>query len=318
MIDFMGKKKIYFTISIAIIAISLIYSFIFGVKLDIQFKGGAMINYSYSGDINTSDVEGVVQKATGEDVSVQKTQGNINKLVVSLPKSLSIDSQQKMTDEIIKAFPSNNIALLDSSNVNASMGNEFFAKCMVAIVLASLLIIIYVGIRFRKIGGISAGAMGVVALFHDAFMVFAAFTFFQFPINDNFIAVVLTILGFSINDTIVIYDRIRENEKIYGNKKELAEIVNLSINQSLTRSINTSGCGLLVMIVTCIVAYVNGVTSILTFALPMIIGMISGVYSTICIAGPLWVVWKNYRAKKLSKTTGGSKPSSSSIGKIKI
>ncbi|SDN36191.1 protein translocase subunit SecF [Acetanaerobacterium elongatum] len=317
MIDFMGKKKIYFTISIVIIAISLIYSFIFGVKLDIQFKGGAMINYSYSGDINTDDVEGVVEKATGEDVSVQKTQGNINKLIVSLPKSLSIDSQKKMTDEIAKAFPSNNIVLLDSSNVNASMGKEFFAKCMVAIALASLLIIIYVGFRFRKIGGISAGAMGVIALFHDAFMVFAAFTFFQFPINDNFIAVVLTILGFSINDTIVIYDRIRENEKIYGNKKELAEIVNLSINQSLTRSINTSGCGLLVMIVTCIVAYINGVTSILTFALPMIIGMISGVYSTICIAGPLWVVWKNYRAKKLSQKTGGSKPSSS-IGKIKI
>lgn len=317
MIDFIGKKKIYFTISISIIALSLILSFIFGVKLDIQFKGGAMINYTYSGDVNTSDVEDIVQKATGEDVSVQKTQGNVNKLVVSLPKSLSIENQQKMTDEIIKAFPDNNIALLDSSNVNASMGKEFFAKCMVAIVLASLLIIIYVGIRFRKIGGISAGAMGIVALFHDAFMVFAAFTFFRFPINDSFIAVVLTILGFSINDTIVIYDRIRENEKIYGNKKELAEIVNLSINQSLTRSINTSGCGLLVMIVTCIVAYINGVTSILTFALPMIIGMISGVYSTICIAGPLWVVWKNYRAKKLSQKTGGSKPSSS-IGKIKI
>lgn len=317
MIDFIGKKKIYFIISIAIIAISLIFSFIFGVKLDIQFKGGAMINYSYSGDINTNDVEGVVQKATGEDVSVQKTQGNINKLIISLPESLSIDNQQKMTDELVKVFPNNNITLLDSSNVNASMGKEFFAKCIVAIILASLLIIIYVGIRFRKIGGLSAGAMGVLALFHDAFMVFAAFTFFRFPINDNFIAVVLTILGFSINDTIVIYDRIRENEKLYGNKKDLGEIVNLSINQSLTRSINTSGCGLLVMIVTCIVAYINGVTSILTFALPMIIGMISGVYSTICIAGPLWVVWKNFRAKKISQNNGGGK-SSSSIGKIRI
>ncbi len=318
MIDFMGKKKIYFSISIAIILITIIVSFIFGVELDIQFKGGAIINYTYSGDIDPNAVATTIQDTIGEQVSVQKTAGAVNKLVVSLTEeeSLSIENQQKMTDAIVKAFPDNQVTMLDSSNVNPVMGKEFFAKCLVAVVAASLLIIIYVGIRFRKIGGISAGAMGVIALFHDALMVFAAFVFFRIPLNDNFIAVVLTILGFSINDTIVIYDRIRENEKLHGGKKDLAEIVNLSINQSLTRSINTSGCGLLVMITVCVVALINGVTSIFSFAFPMIIGMISGVYSTICIAGPLWVVWKNYRAKKIGDKPSG-KPSSS-VGKIRI
>ena len=131
---------------------------------------------------------------------------------------------------------------------------------------------------------------------------------------------VITIIGYSLNATIVIYDRIRENEKLYAGKKDIGEIVNMSINQSLTRSIITSLCGVIVMIVVCVVALINNVTSILSFAIPMIFGMISGSYSTICIAGPLWVVWKNYRAKKAGSNPAkkGKPGKSGGVGKIKI
>ncbi len=321
MFDFIGRKKIFFIISSILILVTILYAAIVGVEMDIQFKGGSIVNYSFSGEIDLNAVSGLIEQTIGEQVNVQKTEGETQTMIVSLTEeeSLTIESQKSMTDALIAGFPDNSIEYIDSSNVNPVMGKEFFAKCLVAVAAASLLIIIYIGIRFRKIGGISAGAMGVLALVHDAIMVFATFAFFRIPLNDNFIAVVLTILGFSINDTIVIYDRIRENEALYGGKKELGEIVNLSINQSLTRSINTSFCGLLVMGAICVVALINGVESILSFAFPMVIGMISGVYSTIFIAGPLWVVWKNYRAKH--KNDGGSSKKGKGpgyVGKIKV
>ena len=134
--------------------------------------------------------------------------------------------------------------------------------------------------------------MAVVALLHDVLFVFTTFIIFRMPINDNFIAIVLTILGYSLNDTIVIYDRIRENKRLLGKKYTTGELVNLSINQSLTRTINTSVMTVLAMAVVLVVALMYNVESIVSFALPMIIGMIAGVYSSICIAGPLWVMWQ--------------------------
>ena len=140
--------------------------------------------------------------------------------------------------------------------------------------------------------------MAVVALFHDIVMVYGTFIIFRIPINDSFIAVVLTILGYSVNDTIVIYDRIRENKRLYTRSKSIGEIVNISINQTLTRSINTSVATIISMVVVCVVALVMGVESIISFAFPMIIGLICGAYSSICIASPLWVVWQNHKEKK--------------------
>ncbi len=322
MFDFIGKKKIIFILSSSIIVLTILASLIFGVQLDIQFKGGSIVTYSYAGDLNLDSVDSTIESTLGQQVSVQKTEGDTELLLVTLAedKILSIENQAAMTEALTTAFPDNSIVLENSSNVNPVMGREFFLKCLVAVVAASLLIVLFIGIRFRKIGGFSAGTMGVIALIHDVIIVFATFMLFRMPIDDNFIAVVLTILGFSINDTIVIYDRIRENEKLYGGKKELGEIVNMSINQSLTRSIITSLCGVIVMVVVCVVALINNVTSILSFAIPMIFGMISGSYSTICIAGPLWVVWKNYRAKKMDSNPAkkGKPGKSGGVGKIKI
>lgn len=322
MFDFIGKKKIFFILSSSLIVLTILASLFMGVELDIQFKGGSIVTYGYTGELNLEDVASTIESTLGQQVSVQKNEGETQMLLVTLAddSSLSIDSQSAMTDALTTAYPDSGIVLESSSNVNPVMGKEFFLKCLVAVAAASLLIVLFIGLRFRKIGGFSAGTMGVVALLHDVLIVFATFMLFRMPINDNFIAVVLTILGFSINDTIVIYDRIRENEKLYGGKKELGEIVNMSINQSLTRSIITSLCGVIVMVVVCVVALINNVTSILSFAIPMIFGMISGSYSTICIAGPLWVVWKNYRAKKMDSNPAkkGKPGKSGGVGKIKI
>ena len=127
---------------------------------------------------------------------------------------------------------------------------------------------------------------------------------FNIPINDSFIAAALTILGFSINDTIVIYDRIRENKLLYGNKMPVEEIVNKSISQSFTRSLNTNICTLLSIVVVYIFACIQDIQSIKSFALPMIFGIISGCYSTICIAGPIWVSWQKHKKKKAVQNPG--------------
>ena len=140
--------------------------------------------------------------------------------------------------------------------------------------------------------------MAVVALLHDVLMVYFTFVIFRFPIDDNFIAVVLTILGYSLNDTIVVYDRVRENRKIMGPKVEYELLMDTSINQTLTRSIYTSVCTFLAVTVVFIVGSVYGLSSVTTFALPMMIGIVTGCYSSVCLAGPMYVSWQNHKLKK--------------------
>ena len=195
--------------------------------------------------------------------------------------------------------------MVESTDVSPSAGKEFFSKCIVAAIFASVVLIVYIAVRFKNIGGWLAGLCAVIALFHDIIIVYGTFVIFGMEIDANFMAVVLTILGYSVNDTIVIYDRIRENKTLYKNKLSLAELTNLSTNQSLTRSINTSITTISAMLIVTIVAMVYGVESIISFSFPMMIGLISGTYSTICIAGPLWV-W--LEEKKDSKGKGKKAP----------
>ena len=176
--------------------------------------------------------------------------------------------------------------------VDPFIGAEFFRKALYAMIVASVLIVLFVWVAFRSMSGPSAGVMALVALFHDVAVVFFVFVFLRIPLNESLIAVVLSILGFSINDTIVIYDRIRENKRLTNGSIPLDELVDLSINQSLTRSINTSLCVIGALLVAFIFATLYGIDSIKEFALPMMIGTVSGAYSTIFLAGPLWVMWK--------------------------
>lgn len=310
--DFVGNRKKFYILSSALILIVILFSFIFGVQLDIQFKGGTILEYTYSGDIDTSKVDSITEETTGMGASIQTANNTLTgqtTLVITLPTSngLSAESQNAITDALKQEFPDNSVEVLEISNVDAAIGREFLMKCLVAVAAAFVLIIIYIALRFRKIGGLSAGVMGVLALLHDALMVFGVFVIFRIPLDDNFIAVVLMILGYSINDTIVIYDRIRENKRLLGPKTSIAELVNISINQSLTRSLNTSIATIIALSTICVVTIVCGVSSIVSFAFPMLVGMISGVYSTIFIAGPLWVTWLEYKEKKAQQNKNSGK-----------
>ena len=304
-INFIGNRKKFYTFSCALIAVVLVFCGIFGVKMDVEFKGGSMITLAYEGDADLNDLKSTIGTElgksnltlqTGSDVSGNQT------LTVTLPGSDTLTTEQldNLLTALNEQYPDNNFVQNEVSNVDATIGKEFLLKSVVALVAACVLILLYVAYRFRKIGGLKAGSTAIVALLHDMFVVFGVFVLLRIPLNGNFIAALLTILGYSINDTVVIYDRIRENSALYGKKQmSLAELVNLSVNQSFARSLMTSITTCLALGVVCVVSVIYRLDSIYSFAFPLLFGMVSGVYSTICIATPLWVDWKN--KKKAAK-----------------
>ena len=296
--DFLKNKKVFFIIPIAIAVITIITALVIGVPVDIEFKGGTMLTYSYNGTINTNDVKAEVEKLNLGTVGVTTGSAfgsDMETVQISFASDsgLTADVQVQVSDSLQAAFKDNNLILVNSQDVNPSSGFSFFLKCFVAVAFSFVLLIIYIAFRFKNIGGVSAGAFALVALANDVFMVFASFVFLRLPIDANFMAVILTILGYSINNTIVLYDRVRENRKLYGKKLTINELVNTSINQSLTRSIKTTITTAIAVLSMCIVALIFGVESIVSFVLPMFVGLIAGCYSSIFIAGPLWTVWKN-------------------------
>ncbi len=296
-IRFYEHRKIYFGLSIALIVIMLAGAVLFGVDLDIQFKGGALITYSYTGDIDQAEFQQTVESVLNQKISLQKSTDiatGTENFVISLPTSegLNADKQAELATALTGKYKDYNLVTASISVISPTIGKEFLIKSLTAVAFASLLMVLYISLRFKKIGGWSAGITAVVALVHDLLMVFAVFVLFRISINANFIAVCLTILGYSLNDTIVIYDRVRENKRIYGSTMPIEELMDLSLNQSFTRSLMTSITTVCSMVVVSIVAYLYNVTSILSFSVPMIIGMVSGCYSSLCIATLLWVIWQ--------------------------
>ena len=304
-INFIGNRKKFYTFSCALIAVVLVFCGIFGVKMDVEFKGGSMITLAYEGDADLNDLKSTIGTELGKSNLTLQTGSDISgnqTLTVTLPGSDTLTTEQ--LDNLLAAlneqYPDNNFVQNEVSNIDATIGKEFLLKSVVALVAACVLILLYVAYRFRKIGGLKAGSTAIVALLHDMFVVFGVFVLLRIPLNGNFIAALLTILGYSINDTVVIYDRIRENSALYGKKQmSLAELVNLSVNQSFARSLMTSITTCLALGVVCVVSVIYRLDSIYSFAFPLLFGMVSGVYSTICIATPLWVDWKN--KKKAAK-----------------
>lgn len=306
-LDFIGKRKILFAIPIVIIAITLCFNFIFGVQMAIEFKGGTMLTYSYTGEIDTNAVKQVVESENYGAVTVttgSSMNSSLETVEISFSSSegLTADKQTALTDKLQESFKDNELNLVNSQDVNPTSGTEFFLKCLVAVLFSFILLVIYIAFRFKKIGGLSAGVFALVALVHDCFMVYAVFVFCRFPIDANFMAVVLTVLGNSINNTIVVYDRIRENRNLYGNSLSLKELVNMSITQSITRSVNTTVTTAFAVLAICVVCAICGVTSIMTFAIPMMAGLICGTYSSLCISGPLWVLWQEKHGKNYTNT----------------
>ena len=297
MFSFYQRRKIFFSISIALIVIGIFVAVFFGIELDIQFRGGSLVNYSFEGELSLTEAESVISDTIGINVTGQETRqlgDETTNLVISVAgnTALSPENLEAMDAALDEAFPENNLQLQSANLVDPFIGREMLISSLWAVLIALVLIVTYVWFRFRTMSGPSAGVMALVALFHDIAIVFFMFVILRQPFNESLIAVVLTILGYSVYDTIVIYDRIRENRQIYKGKMALQDLVDLSIRQSFARSVNTTLCTFGAIAVAYVFAVLYNIQSIQQFALPMMIGLISGAYSTICLAGPLWTMWK--------------------------
>lgn len=300
--DFIKNLKIPLIIYAVIIVLTIIFGIFRGISLDINFKGGSRFTYTYTGEISAEEAKEVVEGAISKKVTVTQSSsisGDSTKLVISLVKdeSLSTEMQKKITSGLQEAFPDNDILLGDSTTVDAGIAGSFFAKSIFAVCLAAVLVVIYVGLRFRKIGGVSAAITALIALLLDIIAAFATCVIFHLQIDTNFMAVILTIFGYSLNDTIVLYDRVRENRKLYSNET-VYDVVNASINQTMRRNIFTTLTTTLAIVTIIVISELAGLTSLRTFAIPMAVGVVSGCCSSMCVSGPLWVIWKQRTEKK--------------------
>ncbi len=300
--DFCSKKKLILIIAVCVVLALIVGIAVRGVNLAIEFEGGTMLTYSYTGDIDTNAVGNEVQNIVGVPVNARTgesldSDGNQITFSFTSEEGLNADRQFELTEALITAFPDNQLELFDSSDVSPASGREFLLKCLLAMVVAAILIIIYIAIRFSKIGGWSAGICSIFALCHDLVTALAASILFGFEFNANIVAVILTILGYSINNTIVIYDRIRENRTLYP-KATLNELINMGCSQSLKRSVRTSITTIGTMVIVSIVVLASGYTSLLSFSVPLIFGLISGTYSSLFVAPVTWSWWKGNEKKK--------------------
>lgn len=304
--DFVGSFKKFVIASLALILIGVVCTLVFGPVLDISFKGGTKISYSYTGDLSTEEVRKLADKTLGKKTTVATTSGvsdESQKIIVSLSDNVALetDSIDALNEALTEAYPDSKIEQAEVNSVNPSVGTIFFLKCLVAVVIAAILVVVYVAFRFRKIGGVSAAVTALIALVHDVLIAFFATVVLRLNIDANFIAVVMTLLGYSLNNTIVVFDRIRENRGAYGSQMPIRDLVNLSDNQVLSRNIMTSLSTVIAITVVFAVCEVTGLTSLRTLTVPMIVGLVAGSYSSICIAPPLWVLWQNRKAAKAAK-----------------
>lgn len=286
----------------AIFIVGIIIACVFGVKLDINFRGGTRLTYSYSGEVEEGDIKEIVKENVEGTFSVSKSTslaGDTNTFTISLAgnKSLSAETQTAITTALQEKYADGEIEIYDSNSVSPTIAGTFLLKSFVAVILTAILVVIYVGIRFKKIGGISAALTALCALVLDLLVTFFVCVIFRLQIDSNYIAVVLTILGYSLNDTIVVYDRVRENRR-QNSEMVIGDIVNMSITKVLVRNIVTTITTVLAVITIIVVSEIYGLTSLRTFAIPMAFGLLSGCFSSVFVAGPLWVKWKEYKANK--------------------
>ncbi len=304
MLNIIGKRKIFFTISIILMVVSAASLIIQGFNLDTDFAGGMAVTYSIKGDFTVKDVEDIVSEALGTHQKASSVQKSENQEVVikfGYDNALKTDDERAaFSDEKIRSITEflskkyGEVELKNKDIVSPSTGKELARSAVWMSILAAIAILVYVTFRFEVVSGVSA----VVALAHDILILCGIYSITRTAIDTNFIAAVLTVLGYSINSTIIIFDRIRENMR-HAKKQTYSEIANTSINQTLARSINTTVTTLL----TIGMVYILGVTSIKVFALPIIIGIAIGTYTSICLAGSLWSIWKDssVKAKKQAK-----------------
>jgi preprotein translocase SecF subunit len=286
--SFTGHFKIFAIISIILVITGIVglIGLPFGLQLfnlDIDFLGGTTMQFELYTTVDrtvTDDIASIVESVSGVKPSSVTRAGDAGTQVIVKSTELSSEVRDEVFAAVAEAYslPEGDQPI-KSDYVSASVGADLRNAAITASIVAVLLILVYITIRFEFKSGIAA----VVALVHDILVMLSMYIIFRIPFNMNFIAAALTILGYSINATIVVFDRIRENRKL-DSKTEFAAIVDKSIWQTFARSINTT----ITTLFPIILLFIFGVTSVRNFALPIAIGLVSGCYSSICISGPVW------------------------------
>ncbi len=302
-LNFVGGFKKIAAVATAFLLVGVVVCAVLGPVLDITFSGGTKISYSYTGKVDTEEVKEIADKTLGKKTKVDTSSGvsdESQKLVISLADKSAVSTEKidKLNKSLTEKYPDNKLVQSEVNSVNATVGTVFFIKCLVAVAIAAVLVILYVTVRFRKIGGLSAGITALIALIFDILVAFFIAVIFRLDIDSNFIAVVMTLLGYSINDTIVVFDRIRENRGVYGSKMPIDELVNISNTQMLTRNIVASTTTIIAIVTIFVVCQFTGLYSLNTLTVPLIFGLLSGSFSSICIAPAVWVMWKNRKSAK--------------------
>jgi len=293
--DFVAFLPKALMISAAIMVVGLLCNVIFGTQMDISFKGGTQVRYQCveSVEMDENKVVELAKKHLGNDVKWQMDELE-GKDMITISRAGETDAEK------INALKADleKLDMIEQSrdSLSPSKGTKFLLRCLLALGLAAVLLIVYVGFRFRRIGGVPAGVSALIALVHDLLIVYFAFVIFGLELNDNFVAVMLTILGYSLNDTIVIFDRVRTLRR--RSNAPLADVVNESLHHVLRRTIITTVTTCLAILAVLVVALVMNVDSIVSFALPMLLGAISGSYSSLFLSGPIWVRWMTRKAAK--------------------
>lgn len=298
-VNFLAKKNLFFGISIAAIVAGFVFMGINGastgkiLNYSLDFVGGTSTNVTFNEDMDLAQIDSTVvpvfSNITGDGaVQVQKVAGSNE--VIFKTRELNVDERQQLEQDLVDNFGVNK-DLITAETISSTISSEMKADAIVAVVIATICMLIYIWFRFKDI---RFAASSVAALVHDVLVVLAFYAIAKVSVGSTFIACMLTIVGYSINATIVIFDRIRENLAGMLKKDSLDELVNRSISQTLSRSIFTS----LTTFVMVAALFVLGVTSIREFALPLMVGIVCGTYSSVCITGALWYVLRTKIAKK--------------------
>lgn len=248
-------------------------------QYDVEFTGGTSFDLDLGQEYKQEDLQKIITDVTGQDSpQIQQVIGT-NEVTVKI-QSIDSATRETLTNAILEAYP--NAVMGEVNDVSGTVSHEMQTAAIKATLIAAVAMLLYISLRFHDF---RAGGSAIIVLLHDVLIVLTAYAVFRIPVNNTFIVVLLTILGYSINATIVIFDRIRENKSAF-HANQTAEKINKSISQTLARSINTS----LTTFFTVGAIYVLGVPALKEFALPMMIGILAGAYSSVCISGSVWYV----------------------------
>ncbi len=302
-VNFLGKRGVFFIASLAVIVIGFVGMGINKsqdngiLNYSLEFKGGTSTTVTFNEDYTIEEIDSeivpYVEEVTGDGgIETQKVEGT-NEVIIKT-RSLNLEEREELTQTLVDNFGVDEDTIT-TTNISATVSSEMKSDAVWAVVIATICMLIYIWFRFKDVRFASSA---VIALIHDVLIVLAFYALARVSVGNTFIACMLTIVGYSINATIVIFDRIRENMKsVTGRaqtREKVKEVVNESITQTLTRSINTTVTTFIMVFV----LFLLGVTSIREFALPLIVGVVCGGYSSVCITGALWYVFKTKFGKK--------------------